>query len=50
MHAERSVVRWDAARAEKHLVKLRRVASKALQQSRQVWLPTIEGPVSAADV
>lgn len=47
--AERSVVKWPADRAAKHLAKLRRVADEALQQSRGVWLPTIEGPVTASD-
>ena len=49
LHAERSVVRWDADRAAKHLVKLGRVASEAVQQSRQVWLPQIDGPVAAIE-
>lgn len=49
LHAERSVVRWTADRAAKHLDKLRRVASEALQQSRHVWLPEIAGPVAARD-
>jgi 16S rRNA (uracil1498-N3)-methyltransferase len=50
LHAERSVVRWDADRATKHLAKLRRVAAEALQQSRGVWLPAIVGPVEALEV
>ena len=50
LHAERSVVRWDGDRAERHLVKLRRVASEALQQSRGVWLPEVTGPVPATEV
>jgi 16S rRNA (uracil1498-N3)-methyltransferase len=50
LHTERSVVRWDAARADRHLVKLRRVAVDAVEQSRGVWLPEIEGPCAAADV
>lgn len=50
VHAERSVVRWDPARAEKHLAKLRRVAGQAIQQSRQVRLPTIDGPISSSDL
>jgi 16S rRNA (uracil1498-N3)-methyltransferase len=50
LHAERSVVRWDTARADKHLAKLRRVALEAVQQSRRVWIPTIEGPAAAMDV
>ena len=37
-------------RATKHLPKLRRVAAEALQQSRGLWLPVVEGPVDAATV
>ena len=50
LHADRSVVRWDGARAAKHLEKLRKVAVEALQQSRGVVLPAVEGPVAAADL
>ena len=50
LHADRSVVRWHADRAERHLTKLRRVASEALQQSRGVWLPAIAGPVPAMEL
>ncbi|HWM19163.1 MAG TPA: RsmE family RNA methyltransferase [Ilumatobacteraceae bacterium] len=50
LHAERSVVRWDGDRAERHLTRLARVAAEALMQSRQVWLPEIVGPEPAADV
>lgn len=50
LHAERSVVRWSPDRAEKHLTKLRRVAAEALQQSRGVRLPEVEGPLPALDV
>jgi len=50
LHADRSVVRWDGARADKHVEKLRKVAVEALQQSRGVMLPTVEGPVAAADL
>ena len=50
LHAERSVVRWDGARAERHLTRLARVAGEAMMQSRQVWLPEIVGPVPAVDV
>ena len=50
LHADRSVVRWAPDRAAKHVAKLRRVAAEALQQSRGVWLPSIEGPVVARDV
>jgi len=50
LHAERSVVRWDAERAAKHVAKLRRVAVVALEQSRRVWLPDVTGPVTAASM
>ncbi len=49
LHAERSVVRWDGARAAKHVAKLERVASEAVQQARRVFLPVVEGPVPALD-
>ena len=45
--AERSVVRWDAAKAGAQVERFRRVAREAAMQSRRVWLPEIE-EVSAA--
>ena len=50
LHAARSVVRWDAERAVKHIAKLERVAIEATQQSRRVWLPTVAGPVAASEL
>ncbi len=50
LHADRSVVRWDAERAEKHLAKLRRVAGEAVQQSRRVRVPVVDGPLAAIEV
>jgi len=50
LEAERSVVRWDGARAERQLARLRRVATEAAMQSRRVWLPELCGPVPAAAV
>jgi 16S rRNA (uracil1498-N3)-methyltransferase len=50
LHAERSVVRWERDRADRHLAKLRRVAIEALEQSRGAWLPVIAGPLPAAEV
>ncbi|NCZ56681.1 MAG: 16S rRNA (uracil(1498)-N(3))-methyltransferase, partial [Acidimicrobiia bacterium] len=43
----RAVVRWGD---DKHLRKLQVVAREAAMQSRRVWLPTITGPVSLAEV
>ena len=48
--AERSVVRWDGERADRQLVRLRRIATEAALQSRRVWLPALEGPLPAVDV
>ncbi len=39
--SERSVVRWDGDRADKHLEKLRRVALLATEQCRRLWLPDV---------
>jgi 16S rRNA (uracil1498-N3)-methyltransferase len=39
--ARRSVVRWDEARAAKHLTRLRRVAREACGQCRRLWLPEL---------
>ena len=50
LHADRSVVRWDPDRADKHRRKLGRVMAEAVQQSRGVWLPTLVGPVEASSV
>lgn len=50
LHCERSVVRWEGDRAERQLVRARRVAKEAGMQSRRVWLPTLMGPVPFADV
>lgn len=50
LHAERSVVRWNVDRADRHVAKLRRVAAEALQQSRGVWLPEIAGPLPAIEM
>ncbi len=49
LHADRSVVRWDAARVERHLERLRRVAREAAMQSRRRWLPQVSGPLSVAE-
>jgi 16S rRNA (uracil1498-N3)-methyltransferase len=49
LHADRSVVRWGGERADKQLGKLERTAKEAVQQSRQVWLPEVVGPVNASN-
>ncbi len=42
--AERSVVRWDAARAQRLLQRWQRVAAEAVMQSRRLWLPQVSAP------
>ena len=46
LDAARSVVRWNAERARTSLDRLRAVAKAAAEQSRQLWIPLIEGPVA----
>jgi 16S rRNA (uracil1498-N3)-methyltransferase len=48
LHADRSVVRWDADRAGRQLDRARRVSLEACRQSRRCWLLRIEGPVPSA--
>jgi 16S rRNA (uracil1498-N3)-methyltransferase len=50
VHCARSVVRWDAARAERQMDRLRRVAREAAMQSRRVWLPEMVGPLALTDL
>jgi 16S rRNA (uracil1498-N3)-methyltransferase len=49
LQAAHSVVKWDTERAAKHLARLRLVAREALMQSRGVWIPQLEGPVSTVE-
>ncbi len=49
LQTERSVVFYDADRAERLLRKLQRVATEACQQSRRLVRPEISGPQSVAD-
>jgi 16S rRNA (uracil1498-N3)-methyltransferase len=46
--ADRSVVRWDEARAEHHHGRLLRVAREAAMQSQRRWLPEV-APVATFD-
>ena len=43
--ADRSVVRWDDAKAEKNQARLDRVAREAVMQCRRAWLPTVHPTV-----
>jgi len=42
----RAVVRWEGARADSALDRLRRVAAEAAAQSRRVWVPEVRGVLS----
>ncbi len=48
--ANRTVVRWDAQRTRRQMLRLRTVAREAAMQARRVWLPQVcdPGPVSEA--
>jgi 16S rRNA (uracil1498-N3)-methyltransferase len=48
--AARSVVRWDASRAARHVERLRRVAREAAGQCRRTWLPEVDEVATFADV
>lgn len=48
--AERSVVRWDAAKAAKAVARLRQVARAAAEQSHRPWLPEVAEVVDLADL
>jgi 16S rRNA (uracil1498-N3)-methyltransferase len=46
----RAVVRWEGARLASHLERLRRVARSAVMQSRQVWVPAVDGVVPVGEM
>jgi len=48
--AERCVVRWDGARAEKGLDRWRSTAREAAKQSRRAWLPQVAPVATTAAV
>lgn len=48
--ARHSVVRWDEARARKHLERLRRVAREACSQCRRLWVPQVDELCSVAEL
>lgn len=39
--AARSVARWEGERADRHVVRLRKVARQAAVQARRAWLPEV---------
>jgi len=50
LHCDRSVVRWNAAKAAQQLARLGRIVREAAMQSRRVWLPVLRGPVPFAEI
>lgn len=48
--AGRSVARWEGERAERHLVRLRKVAREAAMQSRRAHLPVVDSVTDFATV
>jgi len=50
LSAQRSVVRWDEAKAVTQVDRFRRVAREAAMQSRRVWLPTVDEVASTGAV
>ena len=48
--AERSVVRWDEARAAKAAARLRQVARSAAAQCHRPWLPEVAAVADLADL
>ena len=46
LDTDRGVVRWEGARAASHLARLEKVARAAVRQSRQLWMPVVEGPTA----
>jgi 16S rRNA (uracil1498-N3)-methyltransferase len=48
--AERSVVRWDEAKAARHHQRLVAVARGACEQAHRCWLPVIEPVTDVADL
>lgn len=47
--ARRSVPRWDARAARRHVERLRSIAREAAKQSRRAWLPTVREVAALAD-
>lgn len=45
IQAERTIVRWEGARAHRHVERLHRVAREAAMQARRTRLPEVVGPV-----
>ena len=50
LDADHSVVRWKPSDVDKKLLRLKRIAENAAQQSRRTYLPEVLPPVKAYDL
>jgi 16S rRNA (uracil1498-N3)-methyltransferase len=50
LRTERGVVRWDGARGEKHVERLRRVAREAAMQCHRARIPDVATPCTPAEL
>lgn len=48
--ASRSVARWEGERADRHVLRLRKVAHEAAVQARRAWLPEVTSLRTLGDV
>lgn len=48
--ADRSVVRWDESKGQRHADRLDRIAREAAAQSRRLWWPVVESVTTFDDV
>jgi len=50
LDADHSVVRWKSSEVDKKLLRLKRIAESAAQQSRRTFLPEVLPPVQALEI
>ena len=50
LRSARAVVRWEGARRDRAIERLRRVAREAAAQSRRPWLPDLDGVMTLDDL
>jgi 16S rRNA (uracil1498-N3)-methyltransferase len=50
LDADHSVVRWKPSDVDKKLLRLKKIAESAAQQSRRTFLPKVLAPVKASDI
>jgi len=50
LDTDHSVVRWKSSDVDKKLLRLKRIAESAAQQSRRTFLPEVLSPVTASEI